>query len=220
VQLIFLSCLITGRIHHALGNNIQAVAYLQQGLQLVEKSENAKEEEAKIRHFLGLAFWRHGDFESAQAHLEKSTDLLETIRQNTYSSSSEYSLALFDRQIASYQALQRILVQMGRTDLTLLFAEKSRTLANSTLLSGKGEFVGSGKVSGDPLAMATLSSSLINSVDALVQRVNRHRAAVLYFSIAGGNLYSWLLIPDRGTSTILKQHYRFCAYQQKLKISF
>ncbi|CAG7815969.1 unnamed protein product [Allacma fusca] len=187
-----------GRVHHALGNNIQAVAYLQQALQIVEKLPNAdlshktKEEEAKIRHFLGLALWRHGDLETALVHLEKSTDLLEMVR--IHAGSTENSLALFDRQIASYQALQRILVPIGRTDVTLLVAEKSRNLANTRL-----------KLSPNILNFPgyTWSPNSLNSVEALTQRINRLRSAVLYFSIAGSYLYSWLLIPERG---IVKFH--------------
>lgn len=177
-----------------MGNNIQAVAYLHQGLQLVEKLD-LKEEEAKIRHFLGLALWRHGDLESAQANLEKSSDLLETIRLSVQKTSSEYSISLFDKQIASYQALQRILVAMGRTEVALLVAEKSRTLANATLLNGKER---------SALGSTTFTTTskvpplLITSVETLIQKVDRHRVAVLYYSVSGDYLYSWLLIPERG----------------------
>lgn len=143
--------------------------------------------------------WRHGDLESALAHLEKSTDLLETIRLSTRGTSTEYYLNLFDRQIASFHALQRILVSLGRTDLALLFAEKCRTIANTTLPSSQKEYAGGSKLFGDPFgSITTAALSLINSVEHLVQKVNKHRAAVLYFSVIGGYLYSWLLIPERG----------------------
>ncbi len=184
-----------GRLQHALGNNIQAVAYLQQALEMAESLETG-EEEAKVRHFLGLALWKQGDLESAQAHLEKSTELLEGIRQ-AGAGSDEYSLTLFDRQIASYQALQQILVPMGRTDLTLLFAEKSRTLANANLIRRNQSSFGEQETG------STVPAHLIQSVDALVARVNKHRAAVLYFSVAGTYLYSWLLIPGRGKDIYL-----------------
>lgn len=161
-----------------------------------------REEEAKVRHFLGLALWRHGDLESALAHLEKSTDLLEAIRLSTRGTSTEYYLNLFDRQIASFHALQRILVSLGRTDLALLFAEKCRTIANTTLPSNQKEYAGGAKLFMDPFGNpSTAPISLINSVELLVQRVNKHRAAVLYFSSIGGYLYSWLLIPERGKNS-------------------
>ena len=52
----------SGRVHHAIGNYRQAVQYLQQGLQIAEQLSR-KEDEAKIRHRLGLALWGHADLE-------------------------------------------------------------------------------------------------------------------------------------------------------------
>ncbi|CAG2053316.1 unnamed protein product [Timema podura] len=93
-----------GRIHHALGNTSQAVAYLQQGLQIAEHL-GRREEEARIRHRLGLALWGHGDLEGSQCQLERAAHLLETIRREARGS-SDYKLSLFDLQTVSYQALQ------------------------------------------------------------------------------------------------------------------
>lgn len=91
-------------MHHALGNTSQAVSYLQQGLQIAEQV-GRREDEAKIRHRLGLALWGHGDLESAQQQLYRASDLFESIRRDARGS-SEYKLCLFDLQTASYQALQ------------------------------------------------------------------------------------------------------------------
>lgn len=95
---------VAGRIHHALGNTSQAVAYLQQGLSIAEVL-GRREEEARIRHRLGLALWGNGQLEQAQAQLEQAAHLLESIRRETRGS-SDYKLSLFDLQTASYQALQ------------------------------------------------------------------------------------------------------------------
>ena len=54
-----------GRVHHAMGNYTDATRYLKEGLGLAEQF-NRKEDEAKIRHRLGLALWGHGDLEDAQ----------------------------------------------------------------------------------------------------------------------------------------------------------
>lgn len=67
-----------------------------------------REEEARIRHRLGLALWGNGQLEQAQAQLEQAACLLESIRRETRGS-SDYKLSLFDLQTASYQALQVIL---------------------------------------------------------------------------------------------------------------
>ena len=83
--------------------------YLQQGLQIAEQLSR-REDEAKIRHRLGLALWGHGDLEGAQNQLYSATELFENIRREAQIS-SDYKLSLFDLQTASYQALQaRILL--------------------------------------------------------------------------------------------------------------
>lgn len=59
---------IAGRVHHAIGNYRQAVQYLQQGLNIAEQV-GQREDEAKIRHRLGLALWGHGELEDSQQQL-------------------------------------------------------------------------------------------------------------------------------------------------------
>ncbi|KAB0364507.1 hypothetical protein FD754_008663 [Muntiacus muntjak] len=54
-----------GRTHHALQNYSQAVMYLQEGLRLAEQL-GRREDEAKIRHGLGLSLWASGNLEEAQ----------------------------------------------------------------------------------------------------------------------------------------------------------
>ena len=61
-MMIFNVLWFLGRVHHAVGNYRQAVQYLQQGLQIAEQLSR-REDEAKIRHRLGLALWGHGDLE-------------------------------------------------------------------------------------------------------------------------------------------------------------
>lgn len=64
-----------------------------------------REEEARIRHRLGLALWGHQDLEGAQNQLERAAQLLERIRREA-TGTNDYKLSLFDLQTASYQALQ------------------------------------------------------------------------------------------------------------------
>ena len=103
-MMIFHLLWFLGRVHHAVGNYRQAVQYLQQGLQIAEQLSR-REDEAKIRHRLGLALWGHGDLEGAQNQLYSATELFENIRREAQIS-SDYKLSLFDLQTASYQALQ------------------------------------------------------------------------------------------------------------------
>ena len=99
-----------GRVHHALNNHPQAVEYLRQGLQIAEQL-GRMEDEAKIRHRLGLALWGKGDFDECQQQLYKASELFESIRRDAQLN-SEYKLSLFDLQTACYQALQ---VRKGET---------------------------------------------------------------------------------------------------------
>lgn len=87
-----------------MGNVSQAISYLSQGLQIAESS-GRREEEARIRHRLGLALCDSGQLEAAYVHLDQAASLLEIIRKES-TGSTDYRLSLFDLQTASYQALQ------------------------------------------------------------------------------------------------------------------
>ncbi|TKS84970.1 Tetratricopeptide repeat protein 28 [Collichthys lucidus] len=171
-----------GRIHHALQNYAQAVMYLQ------EEQLGRREEEAKIRHRLGLSLWAGGNLEEAQHQLYRASVLFETIRHETQHS-TDYKLSLFDLQTSSYQALQRVLVSLGRHDEALAIAERGRTRAFADLLVERQK--GSQQAaSADPYVPVT--------VEHILETVNGQRAMVLYYSLAGGFLYSWLISPGTG----------------------
>jgi hypothetical protein len=77
---------------------------LRQGLQIAEQLSR-REDEAKIRHRLGLALYGDGDLDECQQQLYRAADLFESIRRDAQFN-SEYKLSLFDLQTACYQALQ------------------------------------------------------------------------------------------------------------------
>ncbi|XP_046386091.1 tetratricopeptide repeat protein 28 isoform X2 [Ischnura elegans] len=107
-------------------------------------------------------------------------------------SMSDYRLALFDLQTASYQALQRVLVALGQPEEALLVAERARIRALTDLHL---ERQGSGEEGTAAPSNRTMSPS---SVEQLVDLVNRQRASVLYFSLAAGYLYAWFIVPTKG----------------------
>ena len=72
---------------------------------LIAEQLGRREDEARIRHRLGLALWGNDDLEGAQQQLYRATDLFESIRREARGT-SDYRLSLFDLQTASYQALQ------------------------------------------------------------------------------------------------------------------
>ncbi|XP_072310398.1 tetratricopeptide repeat protein 28 isoform X3 [Eucyclogobius newberryi] len=181
-----------GRIHHALQNYSQAVMYLQEGLRLSEQLGH-REEEAKIRHRLGLSLWASGNLEEAQHQLYRASVLFETIRHETQHN-MDCKLSLFDLQTSSYQALQRVLVSMGRHDEALAIAERGRTRAFADLLVERQK--GTQQVPGTDLYTPV-------TLEHLLDTVKSQKAMVLYYSLAGGFLYSWLISPGTG---IVKFH--------------
>ncbi|KFV42023.1 Tetratricopeptide repeat protein 28, partial [Gavia stellata] len=178
-----------GRTHHALQNYSQAVMYLQEGLRLAEQL-GRREDEAKIRHGLGLSLWASGNLEESQHQLYRASALFETIRHEVQLS-TDYKLSLFDLQTSSYQALQRVLVSLGHHDEALAVAERGRTRAFADLLVERQ----TGQHDSDPYSPVT--------IDQVLETVNGQRGLVLYYSLAAGYLYSWLLAPGAG---ILKFH--------------
>ncbi|RXM98288.1 Tetratricopeptide repeat protein 28 [Acipenser ruthenus] len=178
-----------GRTHHALQNYSQAVMYLQEGLRLAEQL-GRREDEAKIRHRLGLSLWASRNLEEAQHQLYRASALFETIRHEAQHS-TDYKLSLFDLQTSCYQALQRVLVTLGHHDEALAVAERGRTRAFVDLLVERQ----TGQQDSDPYSPVT--------IDQILETVNSQRGLVLYYSLAAGYLYSWLLAPGAG---ILKFH--------------
>lgn len=85
-----------------------------------------------------------------------------------------------------------MLVGLGRKDEALLVAERGRTRAFVDLLLERQGYV-EGSNSNQLKYDATP-----NSVEQLVDIVNRQRACVLYYSLAAGFLYSWFIVPGKG----------------------
>ena len=186
-----------GRVHHSLGNPEQAVAYLQQGLQIAE-ALGLREDEARIRHRLGLALWGSGELEGTQSHMERAASLLEAVRREARGG-ADYRLSLFDLQTACYQVLQRVLVGLGRCNEALLVAERGRTRAFvDLLLERQGAATSDAETRGTHGRVALFDDSLPTTLEHITDIVNRQKASVLYYSIAAGFLYCWLIVPSKG----------------------
>ncbi|XP_044251803.1 tetratricopeptide repeat protein 28 [Drosophila takahashii] len=172
-----MACLALGRVHHQLEQHGQAVDYLRQGLASAQ-SMGKSEEEAKIRHQLGLALRSSGDAEGAHLQLETAAQLLESVRHEQRS--PETRLALYDLQTSCYHLLQLILVALNRNEDALVAAERCKARGGADNVSGESSKV--------PLA---------NS-EVIQETVNRGRKPVLYYSLAGEQLFAWLLQPQTG----------------------
>ncbi|XP_034658432.1 tetratricopeptide repeat protein 28 [Drosophila subobscura] len=171
------ACLALGRVHHQLEQHTQAVDYLRQGLTSAQ-SIGKSEEEAKIRHQLGLALRSSGDAEGARLQLETAAQLLEAVRHEQRS--PETRLSLYDLQTSCYHLLQQLLVALQRNEEALVAAERCKA-------RGGADAVGS-ESNKTPLADS----------EAIQETVNRGRMPVLYYSLAGEQLFAWLLHPQTG----------------------
>ncbi len=197
-------------MHHVLGNLGAAIGHLEQGLTTVssgagpESSGSSsvsaaaqREEEARLRHRLGMALWQAREPERARGQLELAASALEAVRREAPRGAiAEKRLALFDMQTECYQALQRLLVALRREEDALVVAEKARNRALVDLLRERQHAAADGKSNGK--AAGRLSDRAPSSVTEIVNLVNRQKSSVLYYSLAAGYLYSWLIIPTKG----------------------
>ena len=192
IHLIKLS--FSGRLEYQRGNIEQAVNHLQEGLHIAEQINKA-EDEAKLRHRLGVALWQSQDLEAAREQFEAASLLFESIRHEVRGSASDVKLSLYDLQTACYHSLQRVLVLLGRENEALVVAERSRTRAFMDLLLQRQ--TNKNKTS------RRLDDNGPKSVQEIEKLVNRQKAVVLYYSIAAGYLHCWLIVPHEG---IVKFH--------------
>lgn len=77
-----------------------------------------------------------------------------------------------------------MLVQLNRCEEALLVTEKYRIRAKTSIHNIRG------KPSPDYYK--------INSIENILDIVNKQKASVLYYSIASGYLFSWLIVPNKG----------------------
>jgi len=77
-----------------------------------------------------------------------------------------------------------VLVQLNRCEEALLVTEKYRIRAKTSIQNTR--------------VKSSSDYHKINSVESILDIVNKQKASVLYYSIASGYLFSWLIIPNKG----------------------
>ncbi|XP_008203776.1 tetratricopeptide repeat protein 28 isoform X1 [Nasonia vitripennis] len=162
-----------GRLHHLCGDLPRALSYLQSGLSLSE-GLGRREEAARLRHRLGLVHWEAGEPQIAVEQLEKAAALLESLDGCCTSSSLPTSGQQPNRaELVSqaYRMLQKVLVNLGRNEEALNWAERSRRSRDGT-----------------PQDLTAHFSEI----------VDRQRGIVLYYSEVDDQVHSWCLAPGRG----------------------
>lgn len=83
-----------------------------------------------------------------------------------------------------------VLCLLGHHDEALAVAERGRTRAFADLLVERQ----TGQQDSDPYSPIT--------IDQILEMVNAQRGLVLYYSLAAGYLYSWLLAPGAGEVSV------------------
>jgi CHAT domain-containing protein len=91
------------------------------------------------------------------------------------------------------------LVDLGRSSEALLVAERGRTRAFvDLLLERQGAATSDAETRGSHGRVALFDNSLPTSVEQIMEIVNKQKASVLYYSLAAGYLYCWLIVPTKG----------------------
>ncbi|RVE50282.1 hypothetical protein evm_005117 [Chilo suppressalis] len=192
-----------GGAHLAMGACGSAVSYLRQALAATEGLADI-DQEARVRHKLGFALWASGELEEAKEQLQAALTVLET---GADKHRDRKFAALYT---STHHALQRVLVELGRHPEALVVAERGRCRAldtpekqMGTLSQANLELHASQRNGVEDATKDRPEPWSPSTLDQVLEVVNKQKAPVLYYSLAAGRLYAWLLQPHKG---ILRFH--------------
>lgn len=77
-----------------------------------------------------------------------------------------------------------MLVQLNKCEEALLATEKYRIRTKTAVHSSR--------------LKSTPDYHKISSVESIIDIVNKQKASVLYYSLASGHLFAWLIVPNKG----------------------
>ncbi|KAL4711798.1 hypothetical protein ACJJTC_005967 [Scirpophaga incertulas] len=191
-----------GGAHLSMGACGSAVSYLRQALAAIEGLADI-DQEARVRHKLGFSLWASGELEEAKEQLHAALSVLES------GADKHRDKKLSALYTSTHHALQRVLVEVGQHAEALVVAERGRCRALDAARDRPGSLGHAslglhahrnapeeqGKERPEPWCPST--------VEQVLEVVNKQKAPVLYYSIAAGRLYAWLLQPHKG---ILRFH--------------
>ena len=179
-----------GVINIHLHYHSKAIKMLKQTLALISGSQEV-ELEAKIRYYLGLAFFHTNEFEFAYVSLTRAVPLFDQLYQGTnafFDYSTKRTLSLHSKL---YQTLMHVLVKQNKVEEALSVAEKERKRAIVDIFLEKG-------VCRQVLQNVGLLKEQSLTPEAVVEIVTSYRAPVIYYTIALGHLFIWLIVPKNG----------------------
>lgn len=124
----------------------QAIQAQKQGLALLKqlnasRPKNGDVSAARALENLGYIYWQAGQLQPAEEALKQAIQSYTTLRQLTLKNANLFSMSRDSLNLKlreglkdTYQLLQQILIDQGRTDEGLLIAEQSRAQATADLL--------------------------------------------------------------------------------------
>ena len=188
-----------GKIHIKMGDYVRAVTLLKQALSLIVDQGTAEgnqhtqteiEVEAKIRFYLGQAFYYQSHFEAALVYLRKALPLFEHMRQNVghYDHATKQTLELYP---FLFQTLVNTLVKQGKVEDALEMAEMERNRAITDALMQRD-------VSRQAMKEVGLMKQYSPGSSWIQEAVNAIHTPVLYFAVALNHIFIWMLHPKSG----------------------
>ena len=189
-----------GKIYIKMNDYNRAITLLKQALSLiVEQASKAQEEqqtqteieaEAKIRFYLGQAFYYQCHFDAALVYLQKSLPLFEHLRHNVghYDHATKQTLSHYS---ILFQTLVNTLIKLNKVEEALEMAEIERNRAVSDALMHK-------EVNRLTLKNCGLMKQYTPNSSWIQEAVDTIQSPVLYFSVALNHVFIWLLHPKSG----------------------
>lgn len=84
------------------------------------------------------------------------------------------------------------MAELKREEEALVVAERGRNRAFVDLLLERQGLENRNKMKNGRM------DEYVNSIEHIQDIVNRQKASVLYYSLAAGYLYAWLIVPNKG----------------------
>ena len=188
-----------GKVHIKMSDYPRAITLLKQALSLIvdqtsgeneKQTQNEIEAEAKIRFYLGQAFYYQGNYNASLVYLQKAVPLFEHMRLNVgnYDHSTKQTLEVYP---ILFQTLVNTLVKQGKVEEALEMAEMERNRAISDALFRC-------EVNRQTLKERGLLKHYTPNSSWIQEAIDTIQSPVLYFSVALNHVFIWLLHPKSG----------------------
>ncbi|MBD1837164.1 CHAT domain-containing tetratricopeptide repeat protein [Coleofasciculus sp. FACHB-501] len=124
-----------GVAYRRLGDYAKAIEYSQQQLAIAQEIQNRESEGIALQN-IGFTLYKQGNFVTAEPILMDGIKVLESIRAGLGSNDAN-KVSIFERQVGTYQTLQKVLIAQSKTEPALEIAERGRARAFVELLADR-----------------------------------------------------------------------------------